>query len=410
MNQKDFAEGKQRLLDCLLRQEEVSVLIHEAAMVFAAPIILTTTDYRVIVMDDAGLCFSDPVWQTAYDTGYCGSDSIYLFESEGITHDVLTAEKAYILETGVGQKIPRILDKALVNGVPAAYIGIFQVSRSFTAEDLELAEFLCQVLGVMLKPNDRMHGKGEIHESILEDLLKRTLTSSTVLNDRLRTAGWTVKPVFRCVLLTPARRSAGIDNAAFLATLLKREIPCCQAVMVEEGMLVLLNFSEEENPQPAMDVLSRILDQYDLYAFISLDFRSLVHLPDYYESCRTVFRIAREKHWNRRECRFDDVVFTALADALTKEQKRTFAQSEYKKLRAWDEAHHTDYCRTLNTYIELGCSVTRSAHQLYIHRNTMTKRLERISEISGLDILDGRQLFHFFMTARMLRKDDEKQE
>ena len=90
-----------------------------------------------------------------------------------------------------------------------------------------------------------------------------------------------------------------------------------------------------------------------------------------------------------------------MAEKLWPDGCRTFAQSAYKKLAAHDEAFHTDYCKTLNTYIECGYSTTAAAVSLYIHRNTMTKRLNRISEICDLSISDGQALIHFYLTGKM---------
>ena len=60
----------------------------------------------------------------------------------------------------------------------------------------------------------------------------------------------------------------------------------------------------------------------------------------------------------------------------------------------WD-----DYCQTLKTYFEHGCSATNAAAALYVHRNTLTKRLARITEICGLDPSDGKALMHFYMSS-----------
>ena len=105
-----------------------------------------------------------------------------------------------------------------------------------------------------------------------------------------------------------------------------------------------------------------------------------------------------------RLTRFGDVVFSAFSEKLGPDGRRTFAQSAYKKLAAYDQLHDTDYCRTLMSYIECGCSATAAASSLYVHRNTMTKRLNRLTEICGISLSDGPALIHFYLTAKMLGK------
>lgn len=403
-NDERYEQRKEHLMNCLLDGMSLEEIIHEAALMYEAPVILTTSYYQVLVMDDAGLTVDDPVWQAAAETGYCSAENIVSFETQGITDAVLAQNTASILDHGIGSQIPRILHKVMLEGKVAAYIGIFQISHPFDETDLKTTDLLCRILALI--PMVREKRGRDIYESVLGDLLHGLIPSSTVLNDRLRTAGWNVKPLFRCVLITPARSASGIGNADYICSLLRQKIPGSHTARVEEGICLLINSGNDESADIYESVLDEIAREYDLYMSISAQFRNLIHLPAYYNSCRRIRNIARKQKRKERLCHFDDVVFSALADYLTKDEKMTFSQSKYKTLLAWDHAHGSDYCRTLNVYIEQGCSVTDAAEALYVHRNTMAKRLDRITEISGLDIHNGRELIHFYLTSRMLRKEE----
>ena len=67
----------------------------------------------------------------------------------------------------------------------------------------------------------------------------------------------------------------------------------------------------------------------------------------------------------------------------------------------YDRENGTEYCKTLRVYVECGCSVTRAAQILYLHRNTMAKRLTRIGELCGLSPEDGRALIHFYLSDQL---------
>lgn len=81
-------------------------------------------------------------------------------------------------------------------------------------------------------------------------------------------------------------------------------------------------------------------------------------------------------------------------------ERLRFVQTKYMILHNYDMEHETSYCDTLLTYIECGCSSTAACSKLFIHRNTMTKRLNRICEICGIDGANGRELIHFYLTAK----------
>jgi hypothetical protein len=58
------------------------------------------------------------------------------------------------------------------------------------------------------------------------------------------------------------------------------------------------------------------------------------------------------------------------------------------QLAATDDEDGTDYLRTLRAYFATGQDVQRAANELYVHRNTLRYRLDRIKALTGLDLDD----------------------
>src|SRR5882762_9778771 len=55
-------------------------------------------------------------------------------------------------------------------------------------------------------------------------------------------------------------------------------------------------------------------------------------------------------------------------------------------LRDYDERYNSSLTGTLEHYLEARSVVAQVARDLYIHPNTLRKRLERIEELTGLDL------------------------
>jgi purine catabolism regulator len=45
-----------------------------------------------------------------------------------------------------------------------------------------------------------------------------------------------------------------------------------------------------------------------------------------------------------------------------------------------------DFIKTLEVYFDHNGNLSQAAEALFVHRNTMTYRMERIAEITGLDL------------------------
>jgi DNA-binding PucR family transcriptional regulator len=72
---------------------------------------------------------------------------------------------------------------------------------------------------------------------------------------------------------------------------------------------------------------------------------------------------------------------------------RRFYAETVEPLVAYDEQYETDLVRTLETFLEADGNVAGTAQRLFTHRHTIYYRLERVRELSGLDVSssDGRE-------------------
>jgi sugar diacid utilization regulator len=70
-----------------------------------------------------------------------------------------------------------------------------------------------------------------------------------------------------------------------------------------------------------------------------------------------------------------------------------FYSETVEPLVAYDEQYETDLLRTLETFLEADGNVAGTAQRLFTHRHTIYYRLERVRELSGLDVSssDGRE-------------------
>jgi sugar diacid utilization regulator len=85
------------------------------------------------------------------------------------------------------------------------------------------------------------------------------------------------------------------------------------------------------------------------------------------------------------------LLLSAMSENPT-ELQRFYAET-VEPLVAYDEQYETDLVRTLETFLEADGNVAGTAQRLFTHRHTIYYRLERVRELSGLDVSssDGRE-------------------
>lgn len=61
-------------------------------------------------------------------------------------------------------------------------------------------------------------------------------------------------------------------------------------------------------------------------------------------------------------------------------------------LAVYDRERRSDLVRTLSVYFETGTNVSEAADRLFLHRNSLIYRLERIQTLTGLDLRNSESM------------------
>ncbi|MCB0130871.1 MAG: helix-turn-helix domain-containing protein, partial [Caldilineaceae bacterium] len=71
------------------------------------------------------------------------------------------------------------------------------------------------------------------------------------------------------------------------------------------------------------------------------------------------------------------------------------------KLIAHDEEHNSELVETLEGFFSCHGNLSQTATRLHIHRNTLTYRLERIANITQLDLNDADARFSLQLALKL---------
>jgi len=87
---------------------------------------------------------------------------------------------------------------------------------------------------------------------------------------------------------------------------------------------------------------------------------------------------------------YDDLgLYRVLADLRDRSELQRFYQETLGDLLTYDAQHGTELVQTLRVLFDENTNVSQTARALYVHRNTLNYRLQRIVEIAGIDLNDA---------------------
>lgn len=79
-----------------------------------------------------------------------------------------------------------------------------------------------------------------------------------------------------------------------------------------------------------------------------------------------------------------------------------FCHSAVLLLETYDRKYGTELLGTLHAYLSCRQNICDAASSLFVHRNTLSKRLEKINDIIHVDLNDAETVFHLMFSYRIL--------
>jgi sugar diacid utilization regulator len=100
---------------------------------------------------------------------------------------------------------------------------------------------------------------------------------------------------------------------------------------------------------------------------------------------------------------FEDLgVLQFLLAPTSREDLDGFAHRQLGPLLDYDSTHGTELMRTVASYLSAGCSTRRTAELLCIHHRTVSYRLSRAAELTGLRLDDQEDCFRVQLACKIL--------
>ncbi len=178
-------------------------------------------------------------------------------------------------------------------------------------------------------------------------------------------------------------------------------------IEMDEGRTVLFKDPEEMGGMDPEQYANAIVDNLQSEAMTSVRVgygspaESFDHLKEAYQNACTALQIGMVFYAEERVFYYQELGIGRLIYKLPPDQCEIFLEEvlgENKEIDLDDEMMNT-----IRKFFENNLNITDTARQLYIHRNTLVYRLERIEKKLGLDIrvFEDAMLFRIAMMVRL---------
>ena len=372
-------------------------IVKYGAEVLGNPLMLLDSTFHVIAFHTYGKV-EDDLWN---DTITEGKKEIREKYTEQVWVEELMRrvhqKKKPIITDYDENRIRRVVNQIMVGKRIIGYIVCIESRQTFYEDITERTDLVCKALSIALQ---QMHSyettktDGEPFDEIIRSLITGTDSAEEyhqAILDHIfkRTTEYYYVAAARYIQQDPA---FSYTEFFYMKEHLELHYERLRAIYYDQGVLILFTADNEDELNRVINQLSVVLHSYHMLAGLSNPFSDICEIQMYYRQAIRALETADKIDALATINRFSDVVlYDILLHIPENISLKEYIHPALEKLRQYDAGHGTDYISTLYEYILLNSNISQVAKKLFTHRNTIVRRIEKISEICACDINNGEE-------------------
>lgn len=408
-------EASRLFLD-VIDQNGIQPLVRVASEFFGVPVLLTDELFHIRSIwprEGTGV----PALDESIRNGAIKAEREWQILDENLTGSKAYYEPFYA-STGICEKLPRLYAELVWQNEVQGHLIVYLGQKKFHQEDLEIMGKLACLLSMKLRHRQVGMDRWTATLQAKLEVLLDPATPPQVRQPAAELLKQEIKGDYGIMVTTIGARASQKAFADYAVTQIQQRFRNVVVLVYDQTIVTLLG----EVKRNAVDGqlrpennglvkwLFRYFGQYDLVSGLSDPFSDM---DDLYLQYRRALLTARmtERLKGRKNGIFQDFMpLPMLAAVLETESAETFINPVLFEIRDYDRDNQTEYFQTLYQYGVCLCDKDAAAASLAIHKNTLSYRLNRISELFQVDFSDRRTRLNLELSCFLwfLTHDGEK--
>ncbi|MPW26502.1 hypothetical protein GC105_11940 [Alkalibaculum sp. M08DMB] len=284
------------------------------------------------------------------------------------------------------------------NIVYARFI-VVQRDRRINLGDEQILKHLSKIIAhimMRLESNE----KGLQGQDTLFKILKNYSVSSDEIEMFLKYHYWNKNDPLRVCVLTLKPEDTMEKSLLLIQQDINKLLPECPSLIFQNRVMIVVN----EAITPIFNKIHSLDLENKMIASISLPFINLKYLKMYW--LQALYAIEYGKIYNKKSnlYEFYDYAIDYIIDSGVAEEKVCACHPDIMDMHI----NKSDSIKTIATYLNNNCSLLNTSKELFIHRNTLVYRINKIIDGMRCDIEDSYTRDYMSLSIRILALYDQK--
>ena len=380
-----------QIIDALFANADLQSIVDIASTLFGNPIFINDTSYKILAMSNSFI-FENQTLEEEKQLGYVHSSNIQAMKRDGVYADklntypgIMTSKRADLDETWLFSVVK-------IHGIVVANIALVDNNRPFKDVDYELLNQFTQVVAISMGKNDfYKDNKGVMYSYLINDLLNGKTNNKRSLNQRLEILDWKVYNWFKVIVVSDSLNEISQDKLDAIPRQVKQIFPDCHWAVYKKNIVFFISRSQKEiYSNEEKDNFVSFLKSNHLIAGVSQPFNSLIDAPYFYKQAYRAADVGSLTNKNENYFEYSDIIpFYAAHLILKRNDILDFTPEAISIIKKHDEEKQTELMNSLETYLKFVGDPVSAALSLNIHRNTLLYRINKIKELTSIDLENG---------------------
>lgn len=287
-------------------------------------------------------------------------------------------------------------------------LGISEMQTSLKPGQFITAEYFVEILKIaMLKKNVFIDNEFHNFEDFVKNMMLGRITNEDYIKKRVSLLGWDLNDEYLCMKVDMDLTDINILSIHSTCNEFETKFKECYTFFYENSIWVLINLSVGKQTKASIRMkMAFIIREGVLKAGVSNICQNFLKISYYFTQAAKALDYGircGSTLWHFDF--FEYAVDYVLRHGCEKMPYEFIVCDQMRVLTKYDDNNDTELYKTLKIYLQNDRSITHTSNELFIHRSTLTYRLERIQEITGLDFNDFYTRLYLNVSFRLANLD-----
>lgn len=389
-SKRKLMESSAVLLNSLIKGKGLKYIVQIGSEILGNPILIMDASFKLLASSTTqGV--DDPLWMDVITLGYTSQKFVTLLKKENYPEKLYNSTLPIIVTLDSSKNLKRIMGKITIKDKIVGYIGVLEIHKKFKDEDIEIVSILSDVISSEMQKNKLYSNPiGLAHEYLLLDLLDEKIKNPQVMEERLKSFHWDLNNDFYVTTIDVSKDVESFHHIEYLRAYFERCILNCKSVYYNDNIILLFNCKNFKDVQYTKSKLIEILSSNNINAGMSQKFSNIMEIKKYYSQSKNALTLGNFLKKENYLFEYENLYIYDLLALVDKNSNiKDFCHPGIYRVLEYDKSNGTDYYTTLYEYLINGTNKSITAQKLYIHRNTIVHRINKISEITSLNLENG---------------------